>query len=85
MQRLGTDHSLPAQRTSCVAGTVWCETSPSSASSSRREGAGPSASFSLRNSSSGGAPVVAFGSSLLLSWILAIAASIPYQPSKSPS
>lgn len=61
--RLGTENSRPAHLTSMVAGTVWWDTSPSMDSSRARLPMGPSASFSRMNSSSGGTPVVPFGSS----------------------
>ena len=86
MQRLGTDHSRPAARTSMVGGTGWCVTSPIADSSSERLPTGARASFSrLANSSWGGSPVVPFGSSLLRRWMRAMAASSSSHPSKSPS
>ena len=85
MHLLGTENSRPAHLTSMVAGTTCHDTSPTSAESTDSRGMGPRASFSLRKSSSGGRPVVRFGSSSLLAHTRAIARSSPSQPSKSPS
>lgn len=52
MQRLGTDHSLPAALTSMVGGTVWTLTSPTIDSRSRRFPMGRRLSFSRMNSAS---------------------------------
>ena len=86
MQRLGTENSRPAARTSMVVGTTCQETLPAIASSDSMLGSGMSASFSLRaNRRSGGRCVVSLASSLHLAWMRAIIPSSSSRPSKSPS
>ena len=82
MRLLGAENSRPAHLTSMGAGTTCHDTSPTSAESTDSRGMGPRASLSPRESSSGGRPVVRFGSSLLLARTRAIARPGPSQPSK---
>ncbi len=65
MQARGTDHCLPAARTSMVAGTFWTLTLPTISCRRRRLPMGRSRSFSRMNSTAGGSPVVSLGSALL--------------------
>ena len=85
MHDLGTENSRPLALTSIVEGTTCQEDSSASESSAHLGGAGPSRSFSLRKSSSGGSPVVRLGSSFERACMRAIARSSPSQPEKSPS
>jgi hypothetical protein len=85
MQRLGTDHSLPAYPAGIVEGTLWREASPSRGSASDAEGTGFSRSFSFMKGAAGGMPASSFGSSLLLASMRAMAASMSSQlPTSRP-
>lgn len=84
MQRLGTDHSLPAALTSMVGGTVWTLTSPTIDSRRRRFPMGRRLSFSRMNSASGGRPVVRFGSEFAWASTRATASARPPHPVNSP-
>lgn len=84
MQRLGTDHSLPAALTSMVGGTVWTLTSPTIDSRSRRFPMGRRLSFSRMNSASGGRPVVRFGPEFAWASTRATASTRPLHPVNSP-
>lgn len=83
MQERGTDHCLPAARTSMVAGTFCTLTLPIMPCSTRRFPMGRRCSFSFMNSTAGGSPVVSLGSALLLASMRAIASIRPCSPSKS--
>ena len=85
MHALGTDHSLPAARTSMVGGTAWTLTSPIISCRSRRLPMGRRCSFSLMNRAAGGSPVVSFGSEFDLASMRATASLMPSSPSKSRS
>ena len=85
MQRLGTDHCLPAARTSMVGGTTCTLTSPTMDSSSAMLPTGLRDSFSRMKRAAGGRPVVAFGSSLERASIRATHPRRPSQPANSPS
>ena len=83
MQERGTDHCLPAARTSMVAGTLCTLTLPIMPCSTRRFPMGRRCSFSFMDSTAGGSPVVSLGSALLLASMRAMASTMPCSPSKS--
>ena len=85
MHARGTDHCLPAARTSMVAGTFCTLTLPTISCSARRFPIGRKCSFSFMNSTAGGRPVVSLGSALLRASMRAMASIRPCSPSKSRS
>lgn len=83
MQARGTDHCLPAARTSMVAGALCTLTSPTMSRRRRMLPMGRRCSFSLMNGTAGGSPVVSSGSGFERASILAMASIRPRSPSKS--